>query len=1813
MISLNQTAKDLAEQHMKFIEATFHLHHPRLIRERKSLMESGTVASEPWIEVTPAYVTGKHFKDLGLPKPVADILQSLNRAKLEVYNPPYKHQADALRAFFLDGKDLIVSTGTGSGKTEIFLYSVLGSLALEAARGKSQDKRGIRAIILYPMNALVADQLARMRRLIGSEAGATELRKLFGRNVQFGMYTSRTPYHGRTDPDRNDAQVKPVIDYYCKLQAQNPELFKELVKKGRVPAKDLVGFRAYRKARDTQYKTQSGDVELFTRQEIYEPNEFGGTPDVLITNYSMLEYMLLRPIEQVMFDTTREWLAADADSKLLIVLDEAHLYRGAQGAEVALLVLRLLQRLNVPRSRVRFILTSASFGSDERARRIGPSFAASLTGGRHEDFEVIIGSKSVLRGGKPGSDAAAEALASVGYEITRAKLSTLASRLKWVQLPATDDKLPDYLREALQREPVFQFLHERLSDGPTKLKLLASFLFPKSPPDRAIEATGNLLYLGSQATKEDGLSFLPCRLHMFFKGLPRLFVCVNPRCNQRLVPDDSLPLLGRVYAEPRLRCDCGSRVFEFLSHRTCGAAYIRAYRNIAGRNDPQVFLWTEGEGLADLEEIHILMEQPRSDPDPENDGRSLAETTPHRFLDIETGYIVRQPDSADPDRFVRVWVPGAEQRPSQPGAAWSWSRCPACGIKEKPWRGQTKVMDLETKGEEPFANIVRTVFDHQPPIPSKAKLPNQGKKVLCFSDGRHKAATLARDLQRTVELDSFREVVVAVLSGHSQATSMEFLYPMLTVYTRLHRIGFFDDADQFRLSDGTGYSGSRSHFVEDQARLDELASRLHMTLDRLALDRHAATDLNAERPRQYNSSLLRLLGHEHFSISATLVGFMAPTSEVFRTIRSSTRGTNPQLLREITLEVLRLAAAEEAFDPSVDDRVRADARRPSAWPRSGGEGLAAEEIIPQHIKDKVGTRISAQGWDQILRAFLYPSGTGESLFVPLGHARYVINPKAVTLLLALDHKWYRCRGCRQFSGWVIADVCPREHCNGRLEQIDEADAHMRARNALLRDPCKEIVAGKREPFTLRSEEHSAQLNTKDRSETFSKTERYELLFQDVLIEEEVEQPVDVLSCTTTMEVGIDIGSLTAVALRTVPPRPENYQQRSGRAGRRSAGLSTVITYADNSPHETHYFRNPQLMIGAEASEPVVYTGNRKIAERHVNASLLERFFDPKEMDPDADIFRSLGNCQDFFHGDGKFSLVSFEKWMNKEVLTKDSVVAKALGGLLPSELQQSVPEYGLDWRAAFVQDTARHLVERLKAMAEETDWSTQDPDGDLLSALLDAALLPTFSFPIDTCGFIVREIQRKGSTQLLKTSYEMTRGLKEGLSDYVPERQVVVDKKTFTSYGVYFPFPADPVDRASGEDWDALEWLNFCPVCETVVGERARSLNDEGEQCRVCHSILESRHIFRPPAFAPEVRPAGQAIQGEGWEEERVYATPARFPIPQSDEEREEGPTESKTIGKSEARKLPNQRLMVVNFGRPPDNQGFYVCERCGAIGREQPLDNPHNRPYPRDFRIRRSWPNQCSGPAANTTFGYDFRTDLAILRVPIRRPLSFAPHEPWFRAAAKSVAEALVLGASRLLKIDSNELAGGTRILPRHPDDSADVHGYVEFFLYDTTPGGAGFSAKAYEELEEVLKTSRDVLRGCSCSSSCHSCLRTYYNRVSHKDLDRFLGLALLDYATEGRVPSVEAVKVDQLVRELTLALRLMDPGVKVVRSSASPARWSAELNGRKVVFDIRSCLVESAVPREGDLNQSVDDYSVGKQLPRVAQGIFDALSYGV
>ena len=247
------------------------------------------------------------------------------------------------------------------------------------------------------MNALVNDQLGRLRAIFGDPRLVAAFTEWAGRPPTFARYTSRTPYAGVRTSKRDSKKFMSFESFYVEIerQASGPEsedqqraskLRSELKARGKWPAKpDLEKWFGAKGSKWADPKTGEPlravtlpeDSELITRHEAQH-----AAPDMLVTNYSMLEYMLMRPIERTIFDQTSAWLAANPDEKFTVVLDEAHLYRGAAGAEVGLLMRRLRARLGIPVERFQVICATASFNEKEHAG----DFGSQLTGVDADSF-----------------------------------------------------------------------------------------------------------------------------------------------------------------------------------------------------------------------------------------------------------------------------------------------------------------------------------------------------------------------------------------------------------------------------------------------------------------------------------------------------------------------------------------------------------------------------------------------------------------------------------------------------------------------------------------------------------------------------------------------------------------------------------------------------------------------------------------------------------------------------------------------------------------------------------------------------------------------------------------------------------------------------------------------------------------------------------------------------------------------------------------------------------------------------------------------------------------------------------------------------------------------------------------------------------------------------------------------------------------------------------------------------------------------------------------------------------------------------------
>lgn len=1725
---LRYAINSLDETLRSYLEAQYHIRNESLIRERdKLLRESGVISQMPFIESTPVYQLGNPYRDLSIPESAKSILDSLSKfsPSVGIFERPYVHQAQALEAFLNNGNDLIVATGTGSGKTESFLMPILASLAIEGEeRPEEAVKGGCRALLLYPMNALVSDQLARIRKLFGDQRVADLLEEGRGRRIRFGMYTSRTPYPGARSPQKDTKHIQPLFESYYLKYLNDEEIKRSLMNKGKWPCKDLISFYGADKVEEHVYRsgkkynkknwekrllTGPKDSELLTRHEMHKI-----CPDILITNYSMLEYMLLRPIERSIFAETKQWLNSNTQNYLILVLDEAHLYRGAGGAEVALLIRRLQARLGIKRDQMRCILTSASLGrtETEQAKNAVYKFAEDLTGVTEESgtkFQLVTGEEEKLLYRCPGNTQEGEAYSNFNLrafqhfafepEAAIEAVRDLGKKLGWKYEPdLSKDDLAQYLFDNLENAGVVQELLRITSGQATEFEALSEKLFPSNSVEKRGKAAEALLALCTFARrKKDDRVLVPTRAHLFYRGLPGIYACINNKCDQKLdkdIPQDK-NLLGKLYTSPRTHCNCKlhGRVYELLTHRDCGSAFIRGY--MAGTDGE--FLWHEPTGDIGIEHAEPLMEV-----------HFLIDGTPHKeassevgtlWLEVSTGQIKRI-EPTDKSGFLRIYAPNELPQNLGNKKVWTFKRCPICLRKWKD--GRSKIMDLATKGEAPFANLVKVQLIAQPPKQKEGpSAPNAGRKVLLFSDGRQKAARLARDIPREVELDSFRQAIALAATALKVIRSPKItkdLYISFVSIVSQYNLQLFDGADQKMLL---------NHVKKFRKDYDSSLS--------IALEENWDP---GDIPPRYREALLRQLCSEFYSLRATAIGFVTPSSAVVRRVKRDIANLSltipDQELEKLIIIFISSILDDYAFDKNIIPGIRENAAGYSR--QMWGSDAKFQSTMVKILLE--GTRLGEKGIKSVQDIL------GENLCEKVNDI-YFLDPNACCLTIDLRMVWYQCQECTFMSPVTLFGRCSNCGSNN-LEKLDPSRSeYIRSRKGFWRNPLANSISGKGRPIHISAEEHSAQLSQRDAGIVYATTEKYELRFQDVVIGDD-EGPIDVLSCTTTMEVGVDIGSLVAVGLRNVPPQRENYQQRAGRAGRRGASVSTVVTYGQGGAHDSYYFHNPSEIVSGDPRLPVVKTDNEKIARRHVNAYLIQTFFH-EALDQGyqginqsvSSIDQALGATRDFFlAGDSLLiGFPAFARWINKRVPRESRDLTALIAEWLPKETALN----RIDW----VWKTAQELVIRLQelkvtflsASQQQEDVSeTEDDEGAendlLLNYLFSKQLLPTYAFPTDLCSFNVEQLLKKDGRIQVVVKERPQQSIGKALSEYAPGRLIVIDKKTYRSGGVAAATTSECIDRAQPLFEQSLKKYVFCPKC-TFVQEPSNE-DVAGVQCPLCHhGILAEASLITPEVFYPENR---QAIDENDRDEDYTYATSAQFPIPVG----EEDITGWENIGlHGQVTYATDRHLVITNKGKKGEDDGFDVCEKCGyAVPANKITGNRHKRPYFIEWGKNR--PSEyCDGNFRPVFLGTSFYSDLMILRTNIQAPLSTDMSSSVsmnaLNDALRTFAEGLHLAASRYLDIDIAELSAGFRIIPG-------TNLRADIFLFDTLSGGAGYADIAGKELENVLCIMNDILLNCpkNCERGCYDCIQHYGNQYWHKNLDRGLARILLNYLNNGKLP---------------------------------------------------------------------------------------------
>ncbi|MBA4226228.1 MAG: DEAD/DEAH box helicase [Hyphomonas sp.] len=1727
-----------------YIEATYHISDPALIVQRAALLDRASVIHQiPYLESTPKYQTDKLFGEIeGLPPEVTILFETLAQPSSSgqrlLYDPPYKHQSEALQYSLIDGKNLVIMTGTGSGKTESFLMPIMGRLAREASASPKSflAHNAMRAMVLYPMNALVNDQLGRLRALFGDERVVKQFGQWAGRPPRFARYTSRTPYAGVRTSQSDSRKLKAFDDFYVEIERQarsdsldirKPalELKQALKDRGKWPAKpDLVEWYGEKNKLWINPKTGKyqravclpNDSELLTRQEVQD-----APPDLLVTNYSMLEYMLMRPIERTIFDSTRDWLKANPGESFLVVLDEAHLYRGAPGAEVGLLLRRLRDRIEAPIDRFKVICATASFKDHTYA----PSFGSQLSGLPEGTFVPVRGALDLKTYSATADVPDAECLASIDLQsfydsATDVEKVAIAAPLLARRKIAEKASIELALFEALKDyEPLGLLINSTMQKA-LPIEGLGKLIFPDVQEDVSSKAITTLLAFGSIARPEPkSAGLLPCRIHNFFRGLPGLWVCMDPNCTV-LDESEKSGICGTMFSQPHEKCGCGARVLEFYTCRNCGTAYARAYTDDV---DQPVVLWKDpGDRLraadgdaGSLLPIDLLLEPAKDE--------QVAEPAEY---DLETGML----NAVSSERVRTVYLrsarvtDAADDDDDGDDAANLESRgqfCP-CGVCGKASRGRSYVQDHQTKGDEPFQALVARQIEIQPPSPNNASAfaPLRGRKVLAFSDSRQVAARLAPNLQMYSTRDSLRPLIAWGMERLSQVPALrsslclEDLY--FSVLLASKKLGV-------RLRpELKGYESFGAELAVENAiengDADTDAGLLSLCFE-----------LRSERPPE------ALLENIVATINDKFRGFesLAIASIVEKSKHTSELQKLPEIPGLPNTPEAKVALARAWFRCWQSYGFLLNTMPPVWWRRPRKEGVSVRgfkgkklKAFEKVLKDKAAQKVFNEKW--LPKLF--------DTFAPEKNDGYK-GLKGIELSLQFGGEWHHCAICKSVHR-IIPGIAHCIDCGeDAVEPLDvNENSVFLARKGFYRKP---VVAAlgvpPRQPFALIAAEHTAQLNAPQNDDVFSKAEENELLFQDVALPSVGGKlrvtAIDVLSSTTTMEVGIDLGALSGVALRNMPPGRANYQQRAGRAGRRANAVATVVAFGSADSHDEHYFSNPEGMISGDVIDPRLTLDNKDIVCRHIRAFLLQSYHQDriKSVDPNQphDLFSVLGTVSDFRNGKYPIGRADLEVW----IAANEDALRKRLDAWIPSQLSTEdraalLASFKSDCLAAIDDAIAIELSDSSSDESEEDESEDAPEEGDerpryasnqakLLDRLLYCGKLPRYAFPTDVATFHIFDEGRSTKRRPIMR-FAPSQGLPIALSQYAPGKQVWVSGKCYTSNAIY---------SVSDERFDAWENKRIymecrdCGYANTFASHEAQ--RGDVKDCIACggsNTFGAGRYWLRPPGFAHPIDVS--EVTSPDDVPETSYATRAKLTMDTPKE------SEGWIAVNDRVRILPERRhLLVSNTG--PGREGYTYCTKCGRIEADKDPDSkligPHRVPFPTDEDKR-----ICDGisPTRHIVLGTDFISDIALFSLRVAKPIQLRPAHTATMVALRTVSEALASTASQILGIEPGELMAEYRpaITP------AGVSGLeAEIFLYDTLPGGAGFAPQVANRGLELLEHALQLVKGCpeGCDSSCYRCLRSFKNKFEHSLLDRHVGTELLEYLLLGELPKFDAQRI--------------------------------------------------------------------------------------
>jgi len=681
-------------------------------------------------------------------------------------------------------------------------------------------------------------------------------------------------------------------------------------------------------------------------------------------------------------------------------------------------------------------------------------------------------------------------------------------------------------------------------------------------------------------------------------------------------------------------------------------------------------------------------------------------------------------------------------------------------------------------------------------------------------------------------------------------------------------------------------------------------------------------------------------------------------------------------------------------------------------------------------------------------------------------------------------KTWRCRKCGNVTAHNVQNRCAILQCGGSLEEV--SPEVLQAGNHYV----NRYQGQKMKPLQMR--EHTAQLSRNCQT-------KYQQAF--------VEGKINALSCSTTFEMGVDVGGLETVYMRDIPPGPANYVQRAGRAGRAAHTAAYVLTYAKLSSHDFTFYNNPERVISGKIKAPVFALENEKVLYRHIFAVALAEFFACNE---------------DVYGGDDRYYLLNaggYEKLKTflenpterLRTLLKQSVPEKMherMGILDDSWRKHLVGENGVleiaveNYRAELANletefkraekqknhgeaaRLSREIIKLRAAPADDAQNGSNKSKKHLIEFLARNNVLPKYGFPVDTV-----ELQMGTQPTDASSGLQLSRDLQMAIAEYAPGAQVIADGKMYTSRYIR---------KASGRGKKDTGWeygyFAVCPVCKENNFTKNPSARTSGSKCISCGHNIKSgywRQTVEPRLGFIVENANGQSVPMH--RPERDYKTDDYYV---GDGTRTVLLTRDFQVGNEIVRlqSTKNDSLAVVGLGE------HVICPICGYATNdgETVIEEKHKTPRGYECSYRAN-----GRGLTPVRLSHVFKTDAAAI--------TFMSTEATNYDRMISVLYAVLEGLSKELDIERTDIKGCLH--------KAKPEGYSQsvysIILYDAVAGGAGHVRRIVTEdgevFQRVLKRAHQIVSTCKCDPSCYSCIRNYYNQKIHDKLDRNKAAAFL------------------------------------------------------------------------------------------------------